>query len=124
MAHLPAVGAASIEEELVAGHSKASRQLRLELDTTPFHLKDFAAGVAVEVVMVFLARYLVTRRFTRELNTYQPLVIDQVSNVAVDRRDADSFHLLLRIGEGFLWREWPVRIQERRSNSLLLSGIP
>ena len=107
----------------MAGDSEAARELRPQLDAAAFHLKDFAAGVAMKVVMVRLAGYLVACRLAGKLDAHEPLVFYKARDIAVDGRDADALDDFLRESEGLFGRERPIRFQKGGAYGLLLSRV-
>ena len=110
----------------MTGHPEALGKIGLELNAAAGHLEDLAAFVAAKMMMMFLPRDLVSRGLSRQSNRGQPVLFEQRSNIAVDRRDANAFHQLLRIVERFFRRKRAVRAKKGRPNRiflLCLSGL-
>jgi len=112
-ASLATICAAAIQEELVSRHTEAAWKLPLDFQTTPFHLKDFAAIIAVEMMMMLFAGNLVTGRLPGDFHGHQPLIVNQGSNVAINRSDADSFNELLSIVKSLFRRKRPASKEKR-----------
>ena len=102
---LATISATAIEEELVARHTEAAWKLPLNFQTTPLYLKDFAAIIAMEMMMMLFAGNLITGRFSWKFNAHQPLIVQERTNIAIDSSDADALYKLLRITESFFRRK-------------------
>ena len=55
---------------------------------------DGAAGVALKVVVVGFAGYLVAGGVAGDVDRLEPVVVDQAADVAVDGGDAEGIDLL------------------------------
>ena len=83
--------------------AEATRQARFHFDIAALQLKDFAAGVAMEMVMVFLASHFVTCGIAGYFYRQQPVLFHQRTDVPVHSRETNAINILLRVGERFFW---------------------
>ena len=107
----------------MAGALKAARKPGLDLHIATLQLKEFAAFVAPEVVMMLLASYFVATWAARDRDRRQPVVRQQRVDVAVDGGEAQAFYLLLSKLQCFFVRERPIRLGEGIANSVFLSSV-
>lgn len=82
-----AIRANSVNEDLVPRGTKSFRKLQLPLRGTPFQIEESSTTIAVEVMVVFLARDFIPGCFTRNLHRFQPVFLHQVLDIPVNRRD-------------------------------------
>ena len=107
----------------MAGVLEAAREFGPGLDLAAFKLVDGAANVALEVVVVGLAGYLVAGGVAWDLDRGEPLVVDQAADVAVDGGDAEGVYLFLGEGEGFVGGERAIGLKEGGADGVFLAGV-
>ena len=104
----------------MTGHEKTPGKIRLELNAAAGHLENFAAFVAAKVMMMFLARNLVTRGLPGQNNRGQPVLFHQSRYIAVDGCNADALdHLSGRVKRLFR-RKRTIRAEKSRPNGVFL----
>jgi hypothetical protein len=113
----------AVDEELVAGVFESAREFGFGLHLTAFQLVDGAAGVALEVVVVGFAGYLVAGGVAWDIDWLEPVVLDQAADVSVDGGDAEGVDVFLGEGEGFVGREWAVGFEECGADGVFLAGV-
>jgi len=113
-----------MQKQVVAGHAKAARELRLEGWNAAFQFVDLLAVATKKVMVVFLAGKLIARRFAGELDRNEPFFLDQIFEVAIDGSDTEVVHAALRIRENLIRREGAIRFNEGRANRVFLAGVP
>lgn len=107
----------------MAGHAKAARKLRTEAEIAAFQLKDLAAAVTTEVVMMRLAGHFVPKRLTGHRHRGEPIALQQRSNVSVDRGYAQTADLSLCGTKHLFRREWSVCPLKRFANRSFLTCV-
>ena len=120
---LGAVGAGSVDEEVVAGVLEAAGELGPGVHLAAFELVDGAADVALEVMVMGFAGNLVASGVAGDFDGGEPLVFDEVAYVAIDGGDADGFNLFLSEGEGFVGRERTIGLEECGADRVFLAGV-
>ena len=100
-----------------------TRQTGLDLVHTAFQFIKLATVVAVEVVMMLLARNLVTRRFTWNLNRGQPAILDQRFDVSINGSNSQTLVVLLRGRQSFFQRERSISLGKCFADSVFLSCV-
>ena len=85
----------SVDKDLVAGTTKAAGQSGSRVDVAAWKFEQFAARVAMKVVMMSPAGGLITRRGAGHIDRDQPAFFEQQMDVAVDGRNAEPIDLLL-----------------------------
>lgn len=105
------------------GVLESARELGFGLHLATFQLVDGAAGVALEVVVVGLAGYLVAGGVAGDVDWLEPVVVDQAADVAVDGGDAEGIDLFLGESEGLVGREWAIGFEEGGADGVFLAGV-
>lgn len=117
---VPAGGACSIEKKLMPCGTKSAWQLGLAGQDAAFQLIQFSAVVALKVMMMSLAGYLVACRLAGQFDRLQPPFERQRLNIAVDRGNTQCRVVTLRGGQSLLGRKRPIRFDKRISDSCFL----
>jgi hypothetical protein len=120
---LGAVGAGSVDEEVVAGIFEAAGKPWLGVHLAAFELVDGAADVALEVMVMGFAGDLVASGVAWDFDGCEPLVFDEVADVAIDGGDADGFNLFLSKGKRFVGGERAICFEESGADSVFLTGV-
>ncbi len=107
----------------MTGHPKTLGKIRLELNAAAGHLEDFAALVATKMMVMFLARNLVTSRFPWQSDRGQPVLFHQSRYVAVNGGNADALDQFSGIVERLLRRKRTIRAEKSRPNGVFLPGL-
>jgi hypothetical protein len=118
-----ATHASSIEEKLMARGMETVWQAGLSLCDATLQFVYLAAFVTVEMMMMFLARYLVPWGGAWDLNAQEPVVFKQCIDVPIDGGNSKSAIALSRTGMGFLGRKRTARVQEGLANRFLLFRV-
>lgn len=118
-----ALGAESIEKELVPGLAKATRQFRLERRNTSFEFIQLFTSVALEVVVMLFPSYFISRRMAGNLYRLQPALIHQGLNVSIDRSLAECRVMTLRSLQNLVRREWPIGFDKGVADGRLLPCV-
>jgi hypothetical protein len=105
-----ATHAGSIKEKLVTCGVETAWQAGLSLCDATLQLIDSAAFVTLEMMMMFLARYLVPWGGAWYLNTQKPVVFKQCIDVPIDSRNSESSVELSRADMRFLGRKRTARV--------------
>lgn len=92
----------------MAGDPEAAGKLGVGVKIATFELKDLAAAVTAEVVMMGLSGNLVAQRLTRHGDRGEPVALEQSTDVSIDSSDAEAGNLRLSCGQHLLRRERPV----------------
>jgi hypothetical protein len=71
-----ALRAKPIKKELMPGGPEAARQFRPERTNTSFELIQLLACIALKVMMMFFAGYFVAGRIARDLDRFEPPIVD------------------------------------------------
>lgn len=82
-----------------------------------------AACVALEVMMMLFTGNFVASGIAWNLDTREPIFLNQHVDVTVHRRDTQRLHLLLRKNKSFIRRQWPVGNHKSRANRFFLAGV-
>ena len=106
------------------GDAEALWQVLLVTQRTARHLEDLAAGGAVKMVVMFLARDFIPVGLAGNGDRGQPLLFHQAADVAVDGREADAGYILPGVVQDLLGRKGTVGIQKRGADRVLLPGLP
>jgi hypothetical protein len=115
-----AVGTDAVKEELVPGNAEAARQLWLERRDTSRQLIEFFALIALEVMVMRLPCHFIPGRIARDINGFEPALIDQRLNVAIDSCLAQSRMMALRALQNLIRGQWPVSVKEGVADSRFL----
>ncbi len=75
--------------------AKPTGKAWFDLLLATFEFVELAAIVALEMMMMFFAGDLVTRRVTRNLDCSQPAILDQRFDVAINGGNAQTAVMLL-----------------------------
>ena len=92
-----ALNAAPIQHYLMTGDAVAPWQVSVDAQAASRHVKDSAASLAVEVVVV-MGRFevsLVARRLSRDRDGHDRAIRLEATNDSVDGRQAQKGHILL-----------------------------
>ena len=118
-----ACGAEAVEEQVVTENAKAAWQFMPDRGEASFQFVDLVAVLAKKMVVVLLARHLVARRFPRNLNRNQPLLLNHGLQVAINRRNAQIVHAALGVGENLVRSERAICLDKSRANRILLPSV-
>lgn len=102
---------------------ESGRRQKGHVPRTAFDVERAMAFPANEMMVMNLPGYLVARRFTRNFDRSQPILIDQKFDVPVDRRDPDRPLLIARDVHHFVWRERSSRLQENVADDPSLNCV-
>lgn len=119
-----AIGARTVKHQLVPAYVEVAAGKAIDTGQAPAQFKYPGALITEEVVMVRLPRTLVYRDRSGELDGGQPALLQQVSDVSVNRRDSQALCVLLRCLENLARRKRTVGALESCSNSRPLPGLP
>jgi hypothetical protein len=101
---------------------EAARKSRVD-DRAVLYFVHALALAASEVVVVLLARGLVSRRLARELHDLQPFLFHESLDRPVDRRDAEPWRTRHRCVEHLTRGQRTTRLHKHRSDRLALPGL-
>jgi hypothetical protein len=87
------------------------------------HLEHSRALAAAEVVVVFLARGLVSRRLAWKLHDLEPPLVHESLDRTVDGRDAEARRDPYGCVEHFTRGQRTTRLEKRRPDRLTLPGL-
>lgn len=118
-----AAGASTVQHDLVIFEFEPRRCQCPDVTRATFDLENLSAGAAMEVVVVRLARDLISGRFARNLDRHEPSLFGQHLERAIDRRDAETRQIGLRAFEDFERAERAGRPGERRADGPALGGV-
>ena len=74
------------------------------------HVKHFLALLALKVVVVVVARQLVTSVFAGQFDLFERAVLGQAFQIPINGGDAQTRHAGLRRVQHFLGQQWARRI--------------
>ncbi len=117
-----ASGTGAVKGQFVSARLETARQLGAHARTA-FEFVDAVALRAREVMVVPLARYLVERATTGNLDDGQPAVVEQRANRPIHGRHAEPSARTRRFAVNFFRRERPTGALEGVPNRLLLPRV-
>jgi len=103
--------------------AKPLREFEFRRRKAPLEVKNLAARIAMEVVVMFLAGYFVARYITRDIYRLQPFLTHQILNVPVDRGNSQASVMAPGAFQSFIRRQRPVHLEECLTDRRLLSCI-
>jgi len=86
-------------------------------------VKNFATGIAMEVIMMSLARNLVAGCLTGNLYRLQPFLFHEILNVSIDCGDSEAAMMKPGGFQSLVRRQRPICIEECLTNRRLLFCI-
>ena len=100
--------------------AKSARKLGLHLGDTSFEVKELAALIAMEVVVVFLSRKFVSVRISGNRHNLQPFLCYKSLNVAIHGGNSQPWMMEPGGLQSLVWREWPLILEKSLSDRRLL----
>ena len=97
----------AVNVKLVPGCAKTPGQFWLALCNASFEVIQFAACVALEVMMMLFAGHFEVRRVAKHLDRLQPSFLDQRLDTSVDRGNPNARVVLLCRSENFFRGQRP-----------------
>src|ERR1700733_2975921 len=95
--------------------------MRLVWHIASFKLMNCAAATALEMMMMRLSSNLIAYGTAGDLNRGEPLILDEVRDIPIDRSNAQGVRSPLSEGKSLVWRERAVLFEEGCADGLLLS---
>ena len=92
----------------MAGDAEAPWESGVSVELAALQLKDFAAAVAAEVVVMSFSGDLIPQGFARHGNGCKPVILQQRADVAIYGGDTQTFNLGLRRTQYLFRGKWPV----------------
>ena len=72
----------------MASYAEAARQLRMRAEIASLELEDLATAIAAEMMVMRLARNLISQGFSGHRDAREPITLQQRPDVPVYRGDA------------------------------------
>lgn len=117
------VGTGAIKENLMPGRPEALWGLRCYQRRASPKVKNLATGIAMEVIMMSLARNLVAGCLTGNLYRLQPFLFHQILDVPIDRGNSEAAMMKPGGFQSLVRRQRPICIEECLTNRRLLFCI-
>jgi hypothetical protein len=111
--------AKAIERYGVRFDAKARRRELAHVLQAAVHIEDALASLASKVMVVAFAGALVARRFSGDLDRFEPRLFKERSDGAIGRRDADPSGR----ADEFVDRQRPFRTLENLTDRLALASL-
>ena len=105
------------------GGAKPLRKFEFCWREATIQVKNFAATIAVEVVMMLLARHFVASFIAGNLHGLEPSLVHQILNVSIDRCDSKASVMASGAFQSFIRGQRPVHLEECLTDRRLLSCI-
>jgi len=105
------------------GRPEALWKLRRYRRHASLKVKNFAALIAMEMIVMGLARNLVAGCLTGNLYRLQPFLFNEILNVPIDRGDSEAAMTEPGGFQSLIRRQRPVCIEERLTNRRFLFCI-
>jgi len=105
------------------GGAKPLRKFEFRRRKAPLQVKNLAARIAMEVVVMLLAGHFVARCITGDIYRLQPFLTHQILNVSIDRGNSQASMMTPGSFQSFFGRQRSVRLEECLTNRRLLSCI-
>lgn len=125
MGRLGAVGADTVQHDLVPGHSETIRSQAGGIVDAALDLVDLAAVFALEVVVVAVVPLggLVTGGLARQFDRMEFAVVEHELDSPINSRQTNARNILLGTIEDFLWAQGPVCVGKDRADGAALACI-
>jgi hypothetical protein len=107
----------------VPGNAEAARELWLERRDTSCQLIELSTLIALEVMVMRLSCHFIPGRIARDINGFEPALIDQRLNVSIDSCLAKSRMMALRALQNLIRGQWPVSFKEGIADSRFLPCV-
>ncbi len=108
------------DEEIVTCRGKPCRQWNLLRNMANVKIVDAPTLLTQKVMMVSLARNLISSHLPGHLNGLEPAFFNKTMDVPIGSRNAQALRVALRDHENLLRRQWAILKNERASNCVLL----
>lgn len=105
------------------GDAKPLRKFEFCWRKATIQVKNFAAPIAVEVVVMLLARHFVASCIAGNLHGLQPSLVHEILNVPVDRCNSKASVMTSGAFQSFIRGQRPVHLDECLTNRRLLSCV-
>jgi hypothetical protein len=108
----------------VPAHGKPAAGEAVDARDTACQIKDAAALIAMEVVMMRFPGTLVDGGGAWKIDGRKPAFFEQCLDIPINGGDPEAFHFGLRRPERLLWRKRPAGMFERFTDCGALPGVP
>ena len=107
----------------MSGDTKPFRKFEFRRRKASLQVKNLAARIAMEVVMMFFAGYFVAGFIARHVHRLQPFFYHQILNISIDRGDSEASMMTPGGLESLIRSQRSVRFDECLADRRLLSCI-
>jgi hypothetical protein len=113
----------AVEKNLMPGGAKSFWKFELCWRKATIQVKNFAAPIAMEVVVMLLARHFVASCIAGNLHGLQPPLVHEILNVPIDRCDSETSVMAPGAFQSFIRGQRPVHLEECLTDRRFLSCI-